>query len=74
MINVKITWLLDSVAAMGSTCVFPRMCSEDVRAVVALGLHYTGKVRHCLALLLMDDAVMERRWVTDRSPDGESEG
>lgn len=37
-----------------------------------LSLHNEG--RRCLALLMMDEVVMDRRWVTDRVPDGESEG
>lgn len=49
------------------------VCSEDVGAAL-LGFHYKGRDRQCLALLLMDDVVMDRRWVADRTPDGESEG
>ncbi len=69
VINMKITYLMDSVTVIMSV----RVClgSKDVRAVVLLGLHYKGKDRHCLALLLMDDVVMDRSWVTDRTPDGE---
>lgn len=63
MINMKITWLMDLVAVI--------TLGVCVTAVVLLGLHYEAlKDRHCLALLLMDDVVMDRRWVTD----GESEG
>ena len=36
-------------------------------------MHYKGKDRRCLALLLMDDAVMDRRWVTDRAPDEQTQ-
>lgn len=72
VINMKITWLKDMVAVIESMCVFRG--SEDVRAVVLLGLHYKEKERNCLPLFLMDDVVIDRRWVTDRTPDGESEG
>lgn len=57
VITMKITLL----ALIQSLCVFLCMCSEDVRAVVLLGLHYKGRDRHCLGLLLMDDVVTDRR-------------
>lgn len=54
---------------------------NDVRVSVRMrrecqcaSLFYQERDRHCLALLLMDDVVIDRRWVTDRTPDGESEG
>lgn len=74
VINMKIAWLMDLVAAMESVCAFLCMCSEDVRAVVLLALLYKGIDRHCLALLLIDDVVIDRRWVRDGPPDGESKG
>lgn len=61
VINMKITWLMDLVTVIESMCVFLCLCSEDVGAGVLLGLHYKGKDRHCLELLLMDDVIMDRR-------------
>ena len=50
-----------------------RVCAAlGIRAVVLLALVYKGIDRHSLALLLIDDVVIDRRWVRDRTPDGES--
>lgn len=64
--NMEITWLMDLVAVIKSTCVFLCMCSNDIRAVALLGL--LGK-RQTLSLLLMGDVVIDRKW---DAPDGES--
>ena len=50
-INMKITWLMDLVTVIsGQVYVwFLWKCSEDLRAVVLLGLRHKEKNRDCLA-------------------------
>lgn len=49
--NMEITWLMDLVAVIKSTCVFLCMCSNDIRAVALLGL--LGK-RQTLFVIIVD--------------------